>query len=65
MRVVGITVLVNSKTFLRREGNIANFSYYSAIFMNTLGKISTLLLPLAGISAENSNLTLPNMQRDC
>ena len=65
MRVGGITVLVNNEPFLRREGNISNFSYYSAIFMNTLGKISTLLLHFAGVSAENSNLNLPNTQSDC
>jgi len=65
-RFDGFTVLVNSEPFLRREGNIANFSYYSTIFMNTLGKISTRLLQLAGISsAENSNLNFPNTQRDC
>lgn len=55
---------MNNEPFIRREVIIANLSYYSAIFVNTLGKISTCLLQLAGIRAENSNLNIPDTQRD-
>lgn len=56
---------MNNEPFLRREGNIVNLIYYSAIFMNILGKISIRLLQLAGIPAENSNLNRLSAQRDC